>query len=69
MKKLELNQMENLEGGEKGFWAGAACGGTIILAAAFTYGTVGIGGAIGANAAAFACGGLLGWGAASGTWF
>jgi hypothetical protein len=72
MKKLELNQMENLEGGatqSNGFLTGMACGFTIVAAGAFIYGTAGVGAAIGANAAAAVCGGLIGWGSASGSWF
>ena len=31
MKKLEVNQMENLEGGKCSTWAGGFCAATIIL--------------------------------------
>lgn len=69
MKKMELSQMENLQGGEGGFATGLACGFTIVAAGAFIYGTAGVGAAVAANAAAAACGGLIGWGSASGDWF
>ncbi|WP_316844821.1 hypothetical protein [Pedobacter psychrodurus] len=69
MKKLELVQLENVLGGKDAFWTGAACAGTLILAGAFIYGTAGTGAVIGVHAAAVACGGLIGYGASTGSWF
>ena len=70
MKKMELNQMENLEGGVGGFGTGIACGiagagiTAIVTATTFGVGTF-------ATALAFGavCGGSIGWGSASGNWW
>lgn len=69
MREVSMDQTEMINGGEGGFWIGAACAGTVILAGAFIYGTTGVGAAIGAHATAVACGGLIGWGMSTGTWF
>jgi hypothetical protein len=41
MKTLELNQMEELEGGGWSFWAGLTCGATIAALATFSIATAG----------------------------
>ena len=69
MKKLELNQMELITGNDGGFWAGFACGGSIIFGAAAIYGTGGVAAAAVCNIAAAACGGIIGHGSQSGHWF
>jgi hypothetical protein len=69
MKKLELNQMESLEGGAGGFWAGFACVGSIVAGGVAIYGTGGLAAALVCNVAAAACGSIVGHGASSGHWF
>ncbi len=70
MKKMELNQMENLEGGTGGSGTAFSCtmavaGISTILGAA----TFGVGLFAGALIAGAACGGAIGWGSASGNWW
>jgi hypothetical protein len=69
MKKLELNQMENLEGEKGGFMTGLSCGLTIIAGAAIITTTFGGGTVIAGMAAGVVCGGSIGWGSASGDWW
>ena len=60
MKKLEISQMENLQGGfDKDQLAGFSCAGAIILGGAAIYGTGGIAAGIACNVFAAACGALL----------
>ncbi len=70
MKKLELYQMENLEGGSGGFGTAASC--TFLafaLGAVITGATLGTGVFAAACIGAAVCGGSVGRGAASGSWF
>ncbi|MEZ7889841.1 MAG: hypothetical protein QMB79_09470 [Cloacibacterium sp.] len=61
MKKLEISQMENLQGeGEGKSWLdGALCAGAIFAGAAALYGTGGLGAAITCNILAAGCGALM----------
>ena len=60
MKKLELNQMEKLDGGKGGFGTSFVCAMGIIGAGALTIGTAGVGAAVAAGLGAMACGAALG---------
>ena len=62
MKKLEISQMENLQGGVDNFWTSFYCAGAIIAGGAAIYGTGGIAAGVVCNIAAAACGSLLGSG-------
>jgi hypothetical protein len=69
MKTLELNQMEGLEGGANGEGTAFACALSVIAGAAAIYGTGGLAAAFVCNFAAAACGGLVGHGSSTGSWF
>lgn len=71
MKKLELNQMENLEGGGgNGFGTGLSCGLTALaITSILTVATAGVGLFAGAMVSGMVCGGSIGWAAAGGSWF
>ncbi len=62
MKKLELNQMENLNGYGNSFLTGFSCAFAIVAGGAAIYGTGGVAAGVVCNIAAAACGGLLGSG-------
>jgi len=76
MKTMELNQMELVNGGD-GFFTGLACALAVAASAAVLgAGTIVTAGALGPTAvlgtayvAGATCGGLIGWGSASGDWF
>lgn len=69
MKKLEINQIDDVIGGDGGFWTSFACVGTLIASGVVIAGTAGAGALPAAYAAGAACGGLIGYGSASGNWF
>lgn len=70
MKKLELNQMENLEGSAGGFGTGASCAYTALAIGGVLAGaTLGVGLFASVMVGSLVCGGSIGWGAASGSWF
>jgi hypothetical protein len=69
MKKLKLNQMENLEGGKGGFVTGLICGTYVLAGAALAVGTGGIGAPIGAAIGAIGCGWSVGHGLETGSWW
>jgi hypothetical protein len=64
MKKIELNQIENLEVGKGGFVTGFICGNYILTGAVLAVGT----GAIGAALGAMGCGWSVGHGLETGSW-
>jgi hypothetical protein len=72
MKKLELNQMENLEGWgayAQGSVTGFSCGLTALaITSILTTATFGVGLFAGAMVSGMVCGGSIGWGSASGFW-
>lgn len=68
MKTLELQEMENLQGGD-GLWTGFACGMTLLAGAGVITATGGAAALPVAYVAGAACGSLLGYGGASGDWF
>jgi hypothetical protein len=69
MKKLEISQMENLQGEAGGFWAGFACVGAVVLGGAAIYGSGGLAAAVACNFAAAACGSIVGHASSTGYWF
>lgn len=70
MKKLNVNQMEDLIGGVGGFGTGLSCTVTAFALGAIIGGaTLGLGAFAFAVASAGVCGGSIGWGSASGSWF
>ena len=68
MKKLELNQMENLEGGGGGFFTSFSCGLTVLALVGMTAATGGAGAIVAAPIAGAACGVSLGLGSSWGYW-
>ena len=68
MKNLELTQMEEVSG-ESSWITGFACGFTIAASVGVILGTAGAGAVLAAYATGAACGGLVGYGLASGDWF
>lgn len=69
MKKLELNQMENLEGGKGGFITGLTCATYLLAGGAFAIGTAGIGAAVAVTIGALGCGVSVGHGLDTGSWW
>lgn len=69
MKKLELNQMENLEGGKGGFGTSFACVTYLIALAALTVPSAGTAVVLTAGIGAIACGTALGHGLNSDNWW
>jgi hypothetical protein len=69
MKKLELNQMENLEGGKGGLVTALLCGTAVLAGSAIAVGTGGIGASIGLAVGAMGCGWSTGHGLETGSWW
>lgn len=69
MKTLELNEMESLQGFGGGSGTAFVCAFTVLASAAVLVGTAGAGAPIAAYASGAACGGSIGWGLASGSWW
>ena len=69
MKKLELNQMESLEGSKGGFITGLTCATYLLAGAAFTVGTAGAGTAVAVVIGAAGCGVSVGHGLDTGSWW
>ncbi len=68
MKKLEIYQMENLEGLSGGFYTGMACAFTLAVGAGLVAGTGGVGAGIALNIGAAACGSFIGMGSGGDWW-
>lgn len=68
MKKLEVNQMENLRGEGGGFFTSFSCTLTVISLGAMTVASGGTAAIIAAPLAGAACGASLGLGSSWGYW-
>jgi hypothetical protein len=61
MKSLEIKEMELIEGGRDGFWAGFACGAFGLAILALSVPTAGASVVIGGGVTSIACGVALGY--------
>ena len=69
MRKLDVNQMENLDGGKGGFFTALTCGLLLIAAGAFATFTAGTGAAIALMIGTVGCGSSVANGSNTGNWW